>query len=210
MCKTFSAIVLKSGDLIFDPATDSHEDLIESANLSDLRCEFARVEFVPKDGKFDDLNSYIFKLDEFRTPDWWTEDIEKRTVVIMRSRIDRMIVREDKRILIGGNWILSENINIEKLVNCRIIYAGSATIQYAQSATIQNAGSARIHNAGSARIQDAGCATIQYAQSAMIQYAGFAMIEYAESATIHNAQSAMIRYARFATIEDAGYATILT
>ncbi|MFA7218523.1 MAG: hypothetical protein WC057_08010 [Dehalococcoidales bacterium] len=212
MCNTFSFLVFSNEDLFFVPSVDSHENQIalKGINENGFAVQFARCEYVPTCGKFADLDSYKFRLDEDRTPDWWTEEIQERTISRIRSRIRGMIVSKDQQVLGPGVWILSGNPTIGKLLDgCIIITAESATIQYAGSATIRNAGSATIQNARLAAIQDAGSATIQYAGSATIQYAGSATIQNAGSATIQNAESATIRNAESATIINKQSATIV-
>jgi hypothetical protein len=211
MCNTFSFLVFSNEDLFFVPSVDSHEDQIELKGINEngFAVQFARCEYVPMGGKFSDLDSYKFRLDEDRTPDWWTEEIQERTISRIRSRIRGMIVSKDQRVLGPGVWILSGNPTIGKLLDgCIIITAESATIQNAGSATIQDAGSATIQDAGSATIRNARSATIQNAESATIQDAEYATIQYAESATIRNAGYATIRNAGYATIRNAESATI--
>jgi len=228
MCNAFSFLVFSNEDIFFVPGVDSHEDQIslKGINENGFSVQFARCEYVPRNGNFSDLDTYEFILDEDRTPDWWTEEIQERTISRIRERIRGMIISEDRKVLGPGFWILSGSPTIGRLLDGCIIQhagsaiihdAGSATINYAESATIKNAGSAMIKNAGSATIQYAGSATINYAGSAMIQYAGSAMIknagsatiQYAGSATIKYAGSAMIQYAGSAMIQYAGSATII-
>ena len=203
MCNTFSFLVFSNEDLFFVPSVDSHENQIalKGINENGFAVQFARCEYVPTCGKFSDLDSYKFRLDEDRTPDWWTEEIQERTISRIRSRIRGMIVSKDQQVLGPGVWILSGNPTIGKLLDGCIIIT-------AESATIQNAGSATTRNAGSATIQYAGYATIQNAEYATIQNAGLATIQNAESATIQSARSATIQYAGSATIRNAEYATI--
>ena len=151
MCNTFSFLVFSNEDLFFVPSVDSHEKQIalKGINENGFAVQFARCEYVPTLGKFSDLDSYKFRLDEDRTPDWWTEEIQERTISRIRSRIRGMIVSKDQQVLGPGVWILSGNPTIGKLLDgCIIITAESATIQNAGSATIQNSGSATIQNAG--------------------------------------------------------------
>jgi len=171
MCNTFSFLVFSNEDLFFVPSVDSHEDQIalKGINENGFAVQFARCEYVPTCGKFADLDSYKFRLDEDRTPDWWTEEIQERTISRIRSRIRGMIVSKDQQVLGPGVWILSGNPTIGELLDrCIIITAESATIRNAGSATIRNAGSATIQNAEYATIQNAGLATIINKQSATI------------------------------------------
>ena len=210
MCNTFSFLVFSNEDLFFVPSVDSHEKQIalKGINENGFAVQFARCEYVPTLGKFSDLDSYKFRLDEDRTPDWWTEEIQERTISRIRSRIRGMIVSKDQQVLGPGVWILSGNPTIGKLLDgCIIITAESATIQNAGSATIRNAESATIQNAVYATILNADYAKIQYAVSATIRNAGSATIQNAEYATIRNAGSATIQKTQYATIKKSEYST---
>jgi len=212
MCEIFSAVYTRAGDLIFRPdVTNSHEDLIERKSLrDDGHDEFARLEFYPrKNGAWDNPDSYALHIDEEVRPHWFTGDMEISVTQRLRERVSRMIVRNDRRILLGGSWILSGSPVVDRCVNACIIHAGSATITRAGSTTIIYAGSARIIHAGSATIENAGSATIENAGSATIGHAGSAMIIRAGSATIGHAGSAMIEHAGSAIIRDAGSARII-
>jgi hypothetical protein len=196
MCNAFSFLVFSNEDIFFVPGVDSHEDQIalKGINENGFAVQFARCEYVPRNGNFSDLDTYEFILDEDRTPDWWTEEIQERTISRIRERIRGMIVSEDRKVIGPGVWILSGSPTIGKLLDgCIIQYAGSATIHDAGSATIQYAGSATIHDAKSATIKNAGSATIHDAKSATIKNAGSAMIHDAGSAMIHDAGSATIQ-----------------
>ena len=203
MCKTFSGIGKKDGELLFIPSIDSHEDYINIFNLNDngIRKEFVRLEYVPENGDYSDLAQYHLTIDECQVNqiDWLTEELKEIWINHFKNTIERLIITGKRHCLFDSCYIL-KNAEIRKLINCKIIYAGSATIKDAGSATIEDAGSATIKDAGSATIEYANSATIEYANSATIEYANSATIKYANSATIEYANSATIEYANSATI----------
>jgi hypothetical protein len=211
MCKTFSGIGMKTGELYFIPSIDSHEDLVSIFNINDngIKKEFVRLEYVPKNGDYSDLAQYNLTIDEDNVNkiEWLNDELKDIWINHFKNIIEKLIIEGKRFCLFDGTYIL-KNSEIRKLINCKIIYAGSATIKNAGSATIEHAGSATIEYAGSATIKDAGSATIKYAGSATIKDAGSATIKYAGSATIEYAGSATIEDAGSATIEDAGSATI--
>jgi len=121
MCQFKSAIVLKNGDVIHSDWTDSHEDLIDMLELSDKGGEgFVRVEFVPDENKYSDPKSYQLKIDQNDTPGWWTEIVAERTSDYLREVIKRMIIKSDKKCLVGGSYIL-DGANIGRCVNANVI-----------------------------------------------------------------------------------------
>ena len=203
MCKFKSAIVLRNGDILHNPYTDSHEDLIQLYKLDDSSefiSRFVRVEFAPPDDKdLTDVTAYVLKVDEDNTPEWFDEirdSVAERMAEIVRP----MIVNEDTDLIIGRAVVLGK-INVGRFGSALVINAGYATIHNAGCATIQNAGFATIQDAGFATIQDAGFATIQDAGRATIQDAG--------RATIQDAGCATIQYAGYATIINKQNANII-
>ena|SRR3990167_7541719 len=99
MCQFKSGIVLKNGDLIYSPYTESHSDLIKMNDLKENdRFDFARIEFFPSEFKeYDDVEKYRLKIDEERRPDWFSVEMEEKTVVKMKSIIKRMIINDKVR-----------------------------------------------------------------------------------------------------------------
>ena len=154
MCKFKSAIVLRNGDILHNPYTDSHEDLIRLRKLDDSSQfinRFVRVEFSPPDNStLTDVSTYVLKVDEYSTPDWFN-DIWDGVIERLRDIVRQMIVDHDEDVIIGRAVILGK-INVNKLINCLVVNAGYAMIQDAGSATIRHAGSATIINKQNAKI----------------------------------------------------------
>ena len=81
MCKAFSCIIHKNKTVTWKFGIDSHEDLITIVGYKDDKDDpiFARVEISPKNGNYLDPEvPYIFKLDEKRTPSWWSISYENK------------------------------------------------------------------------------------------------------------------------------------
>ena len=83
MCNAFSCVVLKNKKVVWNFGTDSHDDLLRSANIPDdsrdpVTIKFCRIEISPKNKDYlNPIAKYIFKVDIDFTPAWWTEDHEK-------------------------------------------------------------------------------------------------------------------------------------
>jgi len=97
MCQFKSAIVMRNGDLLYSPWTESHSDLIRMNNIKEgPRINFARVEFFPENkDDFDKPEKYKLKIDEERTPDWFDDAMKEKTIEKLQSVIRRMIVSGD-------------------------------------------------------------------------------------------------------------------
>jgi hypothetical protein len=123
MCRWASAIVTRSGEIYFNPLTDSHSDLITLYKLKEGKNHdnFIRVEFYPSEGKHDDLKSYVLKVDETRTPGWFDDERKANTEKYLRDSIERMVVRDKRELLLGGAWILSKGADVVVTKQCRII-----------------------------------------------------------------------------------------
>jgi hypothetical protein len=120
-----SAIWTKQGDLLCDPSLiDSHEDLIALHGLRDEGHlgaggrDWIRVEFTPPDdgSKIADVSLWNLNIDEETMPCWVDRDVIRERCA---ARVQRMIVNEDKPILVGGPFIIVRG-KIDKVVG-RII-----------------------------------------------------------------------------------------
>ena len=205
MCNFLSGIVLKNGDLLWNPYTDSHEDLVVINNLRDKRGdEFARVEFSPPDlSQMDKPDTYKLKLDQERTPDWWTAKLAEKISDNMRGIVRRMIISGDATMLCGGAYILTSGAKISTIKHARLlVIMGSAQVDYISgSAQVTNiSGSAKVGNiSGSAKVDYiSGSAQVTNIYgSAQVDYiSGSAKVDYISgSAKVGNiSDSAKVDY----------------
>ena len=113
MCNFMSAIVLPDGDVYCRPeVTDSHEDLICALGLEDSGGEeFARVEFVPQDNNYLDVDTYKLKLDQHIRPSWFDDKLEEKTVARLRVVIERAIERGKGGFALG-ELVIGKDCNI--------------------------------------------------------------------------------------------------
>lgn len=80
MCKAFSCVITKEGNIYWKAGLDNHEDIIDLFKQKDkllidneLPANFARIEINPVN--YDYLNpncEWIFKFDD-KKPDWWND-----------------------------------------------------------------------------------------------------------------------------------------
>ena len=136
MCHFLSALIHPSGELVCRPdLTDSHEDLIEMIQIRDDGSgAFVRLEYLPPDDPSTtwDLDTWLFKVDQEDTPDWFDPDLAKQKC---REKIQRMIITENRDLLLGGCYIVAGDARIKKVKNARIaILAGSATVDQMEGA----------------------------------------------------------------------------
>lgn len=132
MCNFLSAIITRDGRVICDPEnTDSHKELVAANDLGpDTGEHWIRVEFLPPSDSSDvaDSSTYTLKIDETLTPGWFDTEAKTAAEAALRRRIDAMIVRDDRKILLGGCYIITGG-RIKAVKNGRIVAVyGSAEI----------------------------------------------------------------------------------
>jgi len=124
MCKFYSAIVMRSGDILHDEHLMSHEDIIRLYNINDsqINCDkFVRVEYTPDESSdFPDISKYKLNVDEDSIPDWF-EKHREYTIERLKSFVEKRIITTDRKILTGGLYVV-KNCKIDKLISAQIIY----------------------------------------------------------------------------------------
>src|SRR5690606_37769486 len=127
-------IVTRKGEILCNPLTDSHSDLISHFGLHEgsravIRDQnFIRVEFTPAEGEGDDAppqydrpETYTLTVDETWEPEWFDDHMRGNVTAYLRQTIERMIVRDRRAILLGDAWIIADGAQIEKADNTRIV-----------------------------------------------------------------------------------------
>ena len=128
MCEFYSAILKQNGDILHNPFTISHEDLIDEFNLDDTKLSgsFVRVEFVPKDNNFSDIDNYQLNVDESEIPDWY-ESVKEKAYRKLRLIVKNMIITGERNIIIGKAVILKD-AKISKLKNALVYYMENSQV----------------------------------------------------------------------------------
>jgi hypothetical protein len=124
MCKFYSAILLKNGDLLHNENLLSHEDLIRLFNINDsqVNCDkFVRLEFTPDDeSDFPHIEKYKLNVDENNIPKWFEKQREYVTQKL-KDIVSKRIITIDQKILTGGLYVVKDCI-IDKLISAQVIY----------------------------------------------------------------------------------------
>lgn len=146
MCRFLSSIGLKNGDILCDPNIDSHEDLVAGYKLNDNGSQlrnWVRLEYAPDDPRdYGNIKKYKLNIDDSQFC-WITDSLKEKWERKLIQKLKKVIITSDVINLSGGTYILTK-INVDKLFNCRIIYAGRSTIKYAGYSTIEHAGDSTI------------------------------------------------------------------
>jgi hypothetical protein len=128
MCNFKSAIVMKNGDLLHNPWTDSHEDLVQLFKLNDTatpagEARFCRVGFKPESASTaGDVDTYKLWVEETIKPEWFGDAQEKSTIEKLRLIVSGMIITGAEGLLCGGAYILAKGAKIDCVKNARILF----------------------------------------------------------------------------------------
>jgi uncharacterized protein YjbI with pentapeptide repeats len=120
VCNFLSAIVSRKGEVYCNPVLDSHNDIIDYFGLKDggKNPQFTPVEFTPKD--WFDPETWEFKFDAER-PTWADDDWVEAASSELRKRVKAIIVTEERKVLVGGAWIIGPKGKVGRTFGCRIV-----------------------------------------------------------------------------------------
>jgi len=140
MCKFYSAVVTKNGDLLHNQNLMSHEDIIDLFNLNDSNsnCDnFVRVEFSTEDFE-DSVNIEKYKLivDEKSIPDWFEKHREYITSRL-KDFVSKRIILTNQKILTDGLYIVGKDVIINKLINGTIVNLFGTVQEVCEGGTVQ-------------------------------------------------------------------------
>jgi len=132
-------IAFRNGDIYYDPQnTDMHEDLIDARGLcdTDRLTGFVRADFMPD--HIDDLvNVDKYRLIIHQEEEvFWVNDVRQTIEKKCRHQINRMIISDHRRILLGGCWIITAGANIQRIINGRIVYMNGGIVKYLAGGSI--------------------------------------------------------------------------
>ena len=169
MCTFLTAIVVRNDSGFFDvhtkpEHTDSHEDLIDLLDIDDTselgRRKFCRVEFISSDGNYANADSYELIIDDPTPPDWFDYDAKKHVKSKLHDIIKQMIVTRDRKILLGGCWIITDNAIIKKAINARIISLGKSTVLACGNSTVLAHGNSTVTASRKSNVLACGNSTV--------------------------------------------------
>ena len=121
MCHFLSAIVGKipGGIKVYCvPSLISHEDQIAYFGLKDNGHSICRVEFSPRNGRYDDLAAYELSCEDPQK--WLTDDRKEEVIDELRSIIEKRIISTSVSLLANDAYILTSGANVVKAINCYI------------------------------------------------------------------------------------------
>jgi len=185
MCQFKSAIVVvdeqqKGGfRLLLSAWTESHSEIATIHRLSDDgRLRFARVEYSPKSMETAHLvEGYALKIDEDRTPEWFSAEMKEQVADKLRSYVSGMIVTGKVELLIGGQFIIAPGaeVNCAKEMIINVMCGGTlndmrggvldtmwgATLNNMYGGTVNNMWSATLNNMYGGTLKSMHCGTLK-------------------------------------------------
>ena len=144
MCKFYSAIVTKNGDLLHNQSLMSHEDIIDLFNLNDNNpnCDnFVRVEFSTDNYEDSvDIEKYELIVDEKSIPDWF-EQYREYITSRLKDFVSKRIILTNQKILTDGLYVVGKDVVIDRLINGTIIYLFGTVQKVYAGGTVQEVNS---------------------------------------------------------------------
>ena len=138
MCKFYSAIVMKNGDILHNENLLSHEDIIRLFNINDTQTncgKFVRIEFTPDLSEdFPDIEKYKLSVDETFTPGWF-EKYRERVTIYLKDFVKKRIILSDQKILTGGLYVVKDCV-IDKLISAQVIYLQGSVNKMCENSTV--------------------------------------------------------------------------
>ena len=124
MCKFFSGLILRNGDVLHHPLLDSHSDLVTYFGLPDTSTyhqHFAKFELTPTTAEsWTDASLWSWRIDEPTTPGWLT-DIEATAEATARALVQRMVMVGHRQFVLEGAHIVPTEASIGQLRGGRIV-----------------------------------------------------------------------------------------
>ena len=160
MCQFFSAIITKNG-IIFNSATDSHEDLLEQAGIKDDSSspDFVRVELLPKDHDIfnHQLDNWELKVDQDIIPAWFnkesTESKAKEAIQQVWGEIFFIDLQDKWQLVKNKSRIFVKNSKIIGYGNCQIEGYGNCQIKGYDNCQIKGSGNCQIKGSDNCQIE---------------------------------------------------------
>ena len=139
MCRFYSAIVMKNGDLLHNENLMSHEDIIDLFGINDtqVNCDkFVRVEFTPDESSdYPDIEKYKLQVDEDSIPEWFEKHREYVTLQL-KDFVSKRIITSNHKILTGGLYVVKDCI-INRIKVATIVYLQGTVQKVLDGGTVQ-------------------------------------------------------------------------
>ena len=178
MCRFKSAIILKNGDVLHSNWTDSHEKIISIFELKDDNINnFCRIEFVPTERKFTDINSYILKIDQEK-PDWWNDLIKDKIERKLRKIVSGYILNTNKETVDCGCYIIDGNIKVDYFVKGRIIHGGNMKVENGGNMEVINGGYMKVDYGGNMKVENGGNMEVLFGENMEVINGGYMKVDY--------------------------------
>jgi hypothetical protein len=171
MCKFFSAIGMKNGDILYKDGLDSHSDLIDFFDLPDDReCRhFVKLEFYPKAGMEHDIEEYSFRIDEETAP-IWTEDVVKSFEMKSRNAVSRMIVTNHARLISSESIIIGPGARIGMVKNSRVYFMNGGKVFHIDKCNVDKISGGKINYISNSTVNDISGGEIDHVSSSTVSY----------------------------------------
>jgi hypothetical protein len=195
MCEYFSCLITREGLVVWNDRTNSHDELVKTANLKDEKLEdrdFVRIEITPKDKKkiTRDKNDWELKVDEEGTlPKWYTEkqtENEKKCFDAWAISVKTQVLINAETADITDKYVLcagKSRVALHGKSSAKLCDNSSAELCGNSSADLWGNSSAELYGNSSANLSGNSSAKL-YGNSSAKLYDNSRVIKYSESAKV--------------------------
>jgi hypothetical protein len=138
MCRFFSGLILKNGDIVHHPMLDSHAEIVAYYGMPDRTPDvyhFAKFELVPGRDVLD-VSAWVWRIDEDVMPQW-LDDVEGQAEASARRIAQQMILTTGTRpMILDGCWIVGGDVRVGDMRGGRVARMVGGTITAVSGGTI--------------------------------------------------------------------------
>jgi hypothetical protein len=224
MCNFKSAIVLqdlkeKGGyRLLMSPWTESHSELEQIFKLHEgASLKLAKVEYSPEELRTaHKLDTYKFRIDENRTPEWFDEEMQASVILRMNTYIKSIIIEGDAGLLVGGEFIVSPGASIQcrfatvvaALDNSTVKAWDNSTVEAWGNSTVEAWGNSTVEAWDNSTVEAWGNSTVEAWGNSTVKAWGNSTVKALDNSTVEAWGNSTVKALGNSTVEALGNSTV--
>ena len=200
------------GRFYSDPAhTDHHLEMESALKLTDRHDDphWAKWEFTPS-VKIDDFDSYLFRLDEERKPEWWNDEIQAETVEFAKQQLATVILSTGSHEVKEGRvWLTGDAHAVLRGSSSAVLWGSSSAVLWgSSSAELRESSSAELRESSSAELRGCSSAVLWGCSSVVLWGSSSAELWGSSSAELRESSRAELRESSRAVLQESSSAEL--
>ena len=173
MCQFKSAIVLK--DRVFVADYDHHTQMLEELKIEDTRRNaenlFVRVELIPQDDYFSDIETWELNVDQDIIPEWFIEKVDKpRVINVVKLWAEKHIFVDKNDMDLKDGFYYLKNCKNVKFNNSTVKVYGNSTVEACDNSTVEAYGNSTVEACDNSTVKAYGNSTVEaYGNSTVVK-----------------------------------------